>query len=212
MKYILSLQSWIIPVLLLLVCLFGLILTLHPTYFLHLGINTCHHCPGRRTMIKIKINSWSCRLSSLVLINILSLLQLISSLHNNYYLVLLSLLHLASSFVFFFRQLCCLDFLRQLHCCSERALLQAFSLLWHSKTCIQLWLLSSGGGLDIKNLKMLPAFISLTRALTRPGLNILSYQNVASHFEKWVKVTVTLLFVTLLEDPTLHSGSGLARN
>ena len=55
MKYIiLSLQSWIIP--LLLVCLFGLILTLHPTYFLHLGINTCHHCPGRRTMIKIKIN------------------------------------------------------------------------------------------------------------------------------------------------------------
>ena len=43
---------------------------------------------------------------------------------------------------------------------------------------------------------MLPAFISLTRALTRLGLNILSYQNVASHFEKWVKVTVTLLFVT----------------
>ena len=55
-------------------------------------------------MIKIKINSWShTDLDSPVLINILSLLQLISSLHNNnYYLVLLSLLHLASSFVFFF--------------------------------------------------------------------------------------------------------------
>ena len=56
---------------------------------------------------------------------------------------------------------------------------------------------------------LLPAFISVTRAEPwRLCLNILSYQNV-SRFQKWVKVTVTLLFISS-SGLTSHSSQCLA--
>ena len=166
-------------------------------YFLHLWINTCHHCPGRRTMIKIKINSWShWVLSSPVLINILSPVQLISSLHNNY-LSSFCLCHTSHHLLFFLGNFVAKYFSRPRMCATWHFPLS--DIPRHDSSC------------DLKEAwihkyykEMLPAFISLTRALTRPSLNILSYQNISRNGWKW-------LSLFCLSDPTLHPG-GQARN
>ena len=142
-----------------------------------------------------------------VLINILSLVQLISSLHNNYlssFCLCYTSQHLLCVF---FGNFVAKYFLRQRMLQSACATLHfpRSDIPRHVSSCVlkEAWI-------HKYYKEMLPAFISLTRALTRLSLNILSlikilWLHISRNGWKWVS-----LFC--LSDPTLHGQAGRARN